>query len=758
MSALSVVSIGIAGWGEASTGLPYRIRIAHTGDAGGTVVAVPLLTGHPSELSTRLDLAESWIESGSLSFNVGRIDEHAAAIALRRFLFQANPVPIGYISSDLTAAATSVSFIGSPEGSAPAVGSIIYIGREAMKVTAVSGTLTVTRAMFGTKAQTHDANPLTGDRWIYDANPIVETREVVRYDYDPATDTETARWRGILEPPALDNGLTTITVKARDSWAQVMGRMLGEGRIEFAGRLGTVETFANEERFPITSITYKGSFIATRSSPILINGTTLVLASERSVAAVPFDVATSQNGTNYLTEAAAVEDPAPLFVENELPEAPTQDERIVEVLVADKEGGYSLFRDENDALSDHPLDILLNIWTSSGGATWSGSHTKGSNGDYDWLPGHWGLGIPESEIDIAGIVALRDGIFAGLRARSFVLGIGERDAMAVCKRILQPLFLFPTYTTDGKLSLSVAVDPGPGNTAATITAGDIVGPIQSQPWSTIKRYRSSELNVGRRWPAEDYREKLIGADREAARRNREPYGKSVFEVDAGDYGDPRTGLISEKVRRGLLAVDSRRLLILRNRLPEFEIDLRPGISEIAAGQWIDLTLGVLVGEDGDRVQVDGHRCLVLDATRRPDDRVQELRVLDFFPVARANRKVLPCWRIATVAANDEFTIVSNEFTTNDAATWVNGADVNLYTKRGVLRSTDGPSFGTITGTGVLLDSEWLASAVAVTPAVGDLVMPAEYDDASVDWTDGVWIADSGEAVGTANDDPARWGL
>lgn len=756
MSNLSVVSIGIAGWGDPTTGLPYRIRIAHTGDAGGTVVAVPLLTKHPSELSTRLDLAESWIESGSLSFNVGRIDEHEAAIALRRFLFQAHPVPIGYIDADLTAAATSVSFIGSPEGSAPAVGSIIYIGREAMKVTAVSGTLTVTRAMFGTKAQTHDANPLTGDRWIYAANPIVETREVVRYDYDPASDTETARWRGILEPPALDNGLTTITVKARDSWAQVMGRMLGEGRVEFAGRLGTVETFADDERIPIPSLTIKRSIITTRSAPVLPGGTHMVLAGENAVAAVALELVTSPNGTNYLQEEAA--DPIPLFVDNEVPEAPTQDERIVEVLVADKEGGYSLFRDENDALSDHPLDILLNIWTSSGGATWSGSHTKGSNGDYDWLPGHWGLNIPESEIDIAGIVALRDGIYAGLRARNFVLGIGDLDAMSVCKRLLQPLFLFPSYTTDGKLSLSAAVDPGPGNTAATITAGDIVGHIQSQPWGTIKRYRSSELNVGRRWPTEDYREKLIGADREAARRNREPYGKSVFEVDAGDYGDPRTGLISEKVRRGLLAVDARRLLILRNRLPEFEFEIRSLVSELAAGQWITLTLGVLVGEDGDRVQVDEHRCLVLDATRRPDDRVQEVRVLDFFAVARANRKVLPCWRIASVAADDEFTIESNEFTTDDTATWIDGADVNLYDKRGVLRSTDGPTFGSISGATVTLDSQWQASAVNVTPAVGDLVMPAEYDDASVDWTDGVWIADSGEAVGTANDDPARWGL
>lgn len=150
--------------------------------------------------------------------------------------------------------------------------------------------------------------------------------------------------------------------------------------------------------------------------------------------------------------------------------------------------------------------------------------------------------------------------------------------------------------------------------------------------------------------------------------------------------------------------------------------------------------------------------MVIEATRRPDDRVQEVRVLDFFPVARANRKVLPCWRIASVSANDEFTIESNEFTTNDAATWIDGAPVNLYDKRGVRRSTDGTSFGSITGTNVLLDSEWTASAVAVTPAVGDLIMPGPFDEAVAYWPNGAWFAGTDETLGSGNAAPARWGL
>jgi hypothetical protein len=423
-----------------------------------------------------------------------------------------------------------------------------------------------------------------------------------------------------------------------------------------------------------------------------------------------------------------------------------------------------MFRDENEAPSDHPLDVLLNIWTSTGEATWpvGGSHLVGSNGDYDWLPGHWGLGIPVAEIDTAGINTLRDGLLLGARVQNFVLGADSDpvDAVEVVKRLLQPLFLFPTYTTDGKLTVAAVDDPGPGNAVASITQGDIVGPVRAQPWSTQRRYRGSETNVGRLWPAAEYGEKWVGSGGSAGRRNREPFGKSVIEIDAGDYGAPGTGLVDSAQRRLLERFDTRRLIVLRDRLPEYSLEFRAGVAELAAGQWIELTLGVVVGEDGDRNQVEEHRCMVLEAKRRPDDRVQEVRVLDFYAIARATKKVLPCWRIASVAADDEFTIVSNEFTTNDTATWIDGAPVNLYSKRGKKRSTDGTTFGTITGTTVVLDQQWEAGAVSVTPSVGDVIMPGPYDEAVAYWPDGAWFADSDGTLGSLANiaDLARWGL
>lgn len=760
-SGLEVYSIGIAGWGDATApGTPYRLRVAHTGDVGGTVIAVPCM-GHLKRLSTQIDLHESWIEMGSITVPVTRIDEHAGAIALRRFLFQSNPFPIGHLDDDVARGDTTIEFMGSPEGSAPSVGTVIYIGREAMRVTAVAAgsgarTLTVTRNVFGTQKQEHSAHPLKGDRAVYDVNPIVETREVTLYEYDPASDTETKVWSGILEPPSLDDGLSTLTLKARDSWAAVAGRRLGEGRVEFLGRMGVL--------YELPRLTPAADDVEWHRVGALPAGNALVLAGESGVAAATFTVVTSPDATDYLQVDHQVV--TPLFTDSaSWVEWPTDDvELIREVLIADADSDYCMVKDENTDPSDHPLDILLNIWMSTGEAQWSPSvsHTIGANGDYDWLPAHWGLGIPEADIDVAGIIALRDGIFAGLRARNFCLGTEAEpvDAIEVVKRLLKPLFAFPTYTTAGKLSIGVALDPGPGNADATATAGDIISApgVKAQPWATVKRVRGSKVQVGRRWPTDDFAEVIHGLDNEVVRRNREPYGKTVLEVDAGDYGDPKTGALEPTTRAILRAIDVQRMLVLRSRLPEYELDFRPGFTNLAAGMWVDLTLGVLVGADGDRGTVDGHRCLVLEASRAGDSRVQPVRLMDFWPVTRADTVVLPAWVIGSVAADDEFDIVSNKFTTNDAATWIDGALVNLYDKRGVLRSTDGPTFGSISGTTVTLDAQWQASAVNVTPVAGDVIMPADYDDAIGDWPYGTWIADTSETLGSGNADASRWGL
>lgn len=782
MSALDLVSIGIAGWGDPDTGLPYRLRIEHDGDASGTVIASPILLPHPSEISTLIDLTESWLSSSSLTCKVARIDSQPVAVSLRRFLFQSRPPPLGYIVADVNRTQTSIFFVGSPEGTAPDIDSVIYIGREALKVTAVTGvgttkTLTVTRARFGTQQQPHSAHPLLGDRWVYGANPIVETREVTRYDYSPAANTETIRWRGILEPPRQEDGTTTIVVKARDSWANVAGRRFGEGRVEFMGRLGAVPDTQNiATGRPLLGVSIarpREIPVEQASIPALPNGDTLVLASDDAIAAAAFATSSSATAPNLVQ--LSDQEVVPLFVagDSEWVEMPSTPSRIREVMIADAGDGtgaptYSMVRDENVELSDHPLDILLNLWTSTGEATWSagGSHTIGGNGDYDWLPGHWGLGIPVEEIDVDGILALRDGLLLGARCRSFVLGTDDDslDAIEVTKRLLKPLFLFPTYTVDGKLSVAAVDDPGPDNTAVTLTAGDVIAPprvgVGSQPWSTQKRIRGSRIKAGRRWPTDKYGDEWIGAGNEGARRNREPYGKSVAEIDAGDYGNPIDGSLAPRQRSLLQMFDARRLIVLRDRLPEFQLDLRAGIQTLAPGQWMELTLGVLIGEDGDRMSIDEHRCLIVEALRASDDRTQGVRVLDFYSVARANKKVLASWRIASVASDDEFTISLNEFTTADPATWVDGALVNLHDQRGVLRSTDGPQFGSISSATVVLDQQWQASGVNVTPVAGDLVLPAAYDDAVAFWPDGAWIADALHTLGGSSNttDLARWGL
>lgn len=771
-------SWSVEGFGDPATGLPYRLRVAHKGNVSSGVVAGAIISSWPSTIETEIDFTRGSLVSSSYNITVQGIDRDPIGIALRRWVYQSNPLEIGYLDADLTAVATTLTFRVALGQSAPANNTNIYLEREVMRVTNVTGagptyTLTVERGKYGSLAVAHDSHP-AGDIAIYDANTIVVGRRVTVYDYDHRNDTESPVWAGILEKPDLGDGTLSMMLPARDSWAHAQDTRLGQGRFQGKGKIVTSEAaglasggsfiyqFGGEGHVVDPPLLLpQGNKIAIWEGETIVGAEVVAQRERQSPAGNPESVVViSEGGSGFDAYQ-------PLFGTPAGEEGLAKPGTMREVLVADSESDLSMVRDDAGALSDHPVDILLNIMMSTGTATWpdGGGHSVGTNGNYDWLPKHWGLAIPASLIHTAGFEAFRTTYpYAGLRAQNFVLGAEKKlsKAPAVLRRILAPILAFPGFTSEYLLTLVRLVDPGPGNVDATITEANLQRDarqvaIQAQPWSKFPRFNSLLVEAARQGVSSEFGARVLDAEVHARAQNRNPQGK-VLEIDGGDYGDPVTHSLDEDLRAVLADLNARRLRVLRDRLPEYDLPLRAGVTNLPAGSTIELTVNVLVGPDGDRKTVSGHRCLVIASQRDPASRVQNIRVLDLYPLTRSDKLVAPSWRITAVTSDQVFDVEQTAFTSNDWTTWKDNASVELYSAAGANRSTDGPQSGTINlGTGrVTLSGSWRASSVAVTPVVGDIVRIPDYDAAQTDWSAYAFIGDTNAQLGAGNDAPHRW--
>lgn len=90
-----------------------------------------------------------------------------------------------------------------------------------------------------------------------------------------------------------------------------------------------------------------------------------------------------------------------------------------------------------------PISVLLTILQSSG---------TGSNGDYDVLPEWYGCGISEDDIDIAGMLEVRDK-YIGTEPIYFAITDNVEAKEWIEKNILRPYMLNLYETPDGKISI-----------------------------------------------------------------------------------------------------------------------------------------------------------------------------------------------------------------------------------------------------------------------------------------------------------------
>jgi hypothetical protein len=764
MSAYTLTpSLAISGWGDPVTGLPYRLREASTASIGSTVLPAPILSDWPEAIADKLGEKLAKVEVGTLSFAVAELDSSDEGASLMEFLYQGAPEPWGGLLEDITLSATAIKIVRILGEDVPTAPCNLFLEREVMRCTVLTWNgggwwdATVTRGRYGTKAIAHRSDDKS-DRYVYSRNPIADTREVVLYDLDVDTDTESQVWTGVLEQPDGNGGVCRLT--AMPSHGGLRDVVFGAQRLSWPATLTEpitrpeelwLDYLAQSRVYPGTLLP-DGNRVMATDGEVVVLGTTLPYGVP-GTPDVPLN-GVFNDGSNYGRTVEAYN------TKRKLGET-----KLFEALIAGDAGHpyeeWCMVRNDSGDLSCHPIDIVVCLLMSSGTATWpsGGSHSPGNNGDWDWLSRHWGLDIRDSMVDISGIVELRDSyLFRDLRCPSFILSDAKPPrATEVIRRLLEPLMCFLALDEEGRYTIRSLLDVG-ASPDLTISDFDLVAGPERQPFTFGELYRSPDLKLGRVGLGDESPVTVVDSGLGEVENNRYPLGRATASVDCRDYGDPLTGLVPASVASALRRINRLRFMLLCARLPVYSARTVGGLSRVTSGAKVDATLASVIGPDGMR-GVDSHRCVVISAEMATDTREQSLLLLDLTPIQRATKRVAPSWQVQSVTSATEIDLKAAQFSLDDLATWVDGHPVLLYDKDGVLRSTDGPTDGSISGPTVILSAAWKAGGSAVTPNISDIIRLPAYDDGpgAAYWRNQAYIADDAAELGANKDQAHRWG-
>jgi hypothetical protein len=762
MTAISLtVSLAIAGWGDPTTGLPYRLRAKSRSTVGGTVVPAAILESWPDSVGDQVGFGDLSKTVASMGFAVGGLHS-AAGLSLLRFLYQAAPPPWGALITDVTKVATSIHVARILGEVLPVAPCVLYLEREVLLCSNIalhySGTYyvcTVTRGAFGSSASTHSSRELA-DRYIYDRNPIADSREVVLYDLDVDDDTETVVWTGLLEQPNRAGG--TVQLSALAELGMLQGVRLGRDRAVWAAADVSRE-------YPLNVSVDTNHCRARMRSSLAPDGRYVVASDGEAVYRGMLHPALDSGSPGALLKFAEGDlDPA---FESFGTKRKLGRVTLRECLIAGDAGhpyeDWCAVRNDTGQLSCHPLDIAACILESSGTATWDNGdgHQVGDAGVWDWLGKCWGIGLTSFRMDWAGIRTLRGlGIYRDLRCPSFIIGAAaESPTLAeVLQRLLAPLLCFTAMTADGKVTIKSLLDYR-GAADLVITDASLAGPAQAdpQPFSIGELYSSVALKLGRVGLGEATKT-VFDTGGEDTESNRYPLGRDVAELDCGDYGDPETGVVPERQEVALQRLNRLRYLLLTSRLPVYVVRLRGIYARLPSGSTLDVTLTNVVGPDGEW-GIANHRCVVIGSELATETRVQTLRLLDLYPLQRASTVVCPSWRVKGATDYTELEVEADEFSADDVANWVNDAHYDLWSSAGVLLSDDPRTGMAAGGTDIVMDESWYSGGLKLMPAAGMVIRLASYDVVKSygEWPDATYIADVNAELGTAEDPAHRWG-
>lgn len=792
-----IEGLGTYAESDASFGHFLRISTETMYEVAVNRLYVRGLADLPSKISTTCEVLKGSTTQSTMQILIDRLDladqtQSRYSQAALSFFWGARPKPVARLQSSWTVGTTSqvVDIIAGE--TVPAAGDIIYINREAIVLTNVTGsgatrTLTMIRGQFGTDAEAHDLE----DPDIFLQNPVKLDRRVTLYEYDVRTDTEAVRWRGVVEGIDLSDETQVLCITCRDLLGTISKRRVARERWEGEVDLIRVDNGGTQNPllFSIVSagrddskiVDYKPFYPNVDAG--FLSGTDQYTTLGFSIAAIALEI----DGQAIAVAVNPPTIPAAGFAEKyshfndlggfcrqldgqtlEFEERKTM--KAAEILVCDKDSPLCYFKDSAGDPTDHPANIILNILISTGTATWVGAtHTVGTNGgDYDWLPGSWGLGIPYTWIDTAAFALLvTRWPTSNLRARSGYIGGGGDNGSAwdLLSDLAQSMGAYLYMDDQARISIRRLADPGAGNTDHTLDAGDIAwaeNQGDEQGMTEQKPIYAISLECCQRGPGGDpaqiidagvIGQKWLGRYRFHAVRDK---------LDSTRiYGDPVEHRLGRDVMT-LATVFRWRYAWAIDRLPQYRIRLVHGSDLVMPGQWITLSHPSIFDNATLTRGITAHRCLVLEGDWDIATGAQELVIVDIQPVTGADTLLSPAWSVAAVSSSTSFTLAAGQFTeSTDRDLFVAGSTykLHLWTADGQLRSTAATAYASAfnSGTGVVTLFAAFNNGGAVTPAVGDVVRLADYDNATgwqtLDYT---WLGDASMLLGAANDNAGRW--
>lgn len=792
-----VYGFEVEGLGNAAIHLGgYAFRVATDGAVfDGDKAYSRSLCEFPKKISTTTEVLSGHTRISTMEMKIDRLDLGDIDPATRHgnmllnFFWRARVQPIGYIGNTVDPGDTSFAIRMSVGEDVPAVGDLLYLGREVMYVSAVGGdtdiaTVTVTRGILATEDELHEMS----DGEVFLQNPLRLDRRVVLYEYDTHTQTETARWRGVVESVDLDDMTSVLCIKCIDMLGWLSKRKCGRDRFEGTARVrrsifnGTPEPvlwgemLENGPRLydyrpqycPMDDGYMPGS---ARYSGLGVSNLGYCVEIDEVAVAVPAQSAQQDPNFGYLWKWG-VFGGGMLEISGGRVEADpgTKDMKAVEIIVLDADSPLSWVKDSLEAPNDHPAIIALNVLTSTGTTQRDGDHIVGGNGAYDWLPGRWGAGILAAWVDVAAFERLTLGYPAQqARGRAGYLGGGELKSYTdVIADLMQSIGAYFYSTTDGRMSARLLADPGPGNTDHTLDASTLSGAANegdSQGVENVTPVAEIEIETAQRGPGGDAGYIVSGQVMGLRDLTRFKYRAKTDKLESTRiYGDPVTHSLGLEEQETVASLFRQRYRYTQDPLPRYRITTAVGTPQIAAGEWITLTHPYLYDGTTLRRGITNARCLVLEAGWNPEEDTTEAVVVDWSPASRATTTVSPAWRIASVASDTEFDVDGDYFSEDDIALMLFGGGgatkkLTLWTRDGQLRSTALTAFALdVTGLTVTLEDIWEDGSGAVTPDVGDIVRLSYYDDDVQAWKDAgyTWLADGNGKLGAADDTGSRW--
>ena len=431
---------------------------------------------------------------------------------------------------------------------------------------------------------------------------------------------------------------------------------------------------------------------------------------------------------------------------------------------ASRNGTYAPFKDSAGNTSEHPIDIALNLLTTTPG---------GANGDWD-LGSSWAfdcaLGIPVADVDTETAEALKAQM-PDVRASEFWLG-GDRseDLTSILARLLGPWGIATGRTMSGQYLFIRLHDAFPGVTSTAITSADL---LESNRLKQYTKGRALDSIVLMADPRPGDKEGTPQTIRELGARRWYPHnlGSIVGDrqvIKEAPYNS--ADLVEDSSAWILIASRIRRL---SDRIAYVDIEVGPSLFGT-----IDLGDPVTVADvairdpvTGDRLG-DGSSLKGLVTSVSPDYGARTMKLTVAFTDTGKVGLIAPS---ATIASWDGV----NYIATCEASEWTSAGDVAKFAVGDVcvllngglftLRSDDGTNYQvTITeinaGANTITFDDFFrdSGGSSVLVQAGNVITFGHYDESTTGMKDYAYLGRDGArpaapSVGTAADAPYVYG-